>query len=160
TAIGTNEGPSFEAAAKAAEIAGITFSDSTPPTLTLTPFQVSLIPTFLSEISSPYTLLQTEQGPSGATISGSSSAVGNILSISNVTAGQLTITPAGDGKSFTIGYGGQSDHLSDIQALQFGSYREFVAQTPGPASAITTGNVTELYSAVLSREPDVPGLGF
>lgn len=45
-------------------------------------------------------------------------------------------------------------------ALQFADQTVFVAATPGPANAVTTGNITELYSAVLAREPDVGGLAF
>lgn len=49
--------------------------------------------------------------------------------------------------------------ISGVQALAFSDHTVIVAQTPG-SSAVTTGNITELYSAVFGRLPDVPGLAF
>jgi hypothetical protein len=50
--------------------------------------------------------------------------------------------------------------LRNVSALHFSDFTEIVAQTPGPASAATTGNITEIYGAVFGREPDVGGLAF
>jgi hypothetical protein len=44
--------------------------------------------------------------------------------------------------------------------VQFSDQTVILAATPGPANAVTTGNITELYAAVLAREPDVGGLAF
>ncbi|HMA51809.1 MAG TPA: DUF4214 domain-containing protein, partial [Magnetospirillaceae bacterium] len=52
-----------------------------------------------------------------------------------------------------------TDHLSGVTALEFGSSLDIVGATPGQGT-VTTGNITELYGAVLSRQPDVPGLAF
>jgi hypothetical protein len=60
----------------------------------------------------------------------------------------------------SVAAGGVTDHLSGVAAIQFADFTEIVAAAPGPANAVTTGNVTELYSAVLAREPDVGGLTF
>ena len=82
------------------------------------------------------------------------------------TAGEYTIAPVGNGLTqFTVtdtGTGRTSvDTLNtNVTALQFSDMTDIVAQQPGGASAVTTGNITELYSAVLAREPDVSGLSF
>src|SRR5579859_2927552 len=52
------------------------------------------------------------------------------------------------------------ENWTGASALQFADQTVIVAATPGGANAVTTGNVTELYSAVLAREPDVSGLAF
>jgi hypothetical protein len=52
------------------------------------------------------------------------------------------------------------ENWSGVSALQFADQTVIVAAAPGPANAVTTGNITELYSAVLAREPDVGGLAF
>jgi hypothetical protein len=78
-------------------------------------------------------------------------------------AANYSVTPSGDGVSLTVtdtGTGRTSvDHLSGITALQFSGGTDFVAQAPSN-TGITTGNVTELYSAVLARTPDVAGLAY
>lgn len=86
---------------------------------------------------------------------------GNILDLSG-SASQYTVTASGDGSSFTLTNtaNGSVDHLSGINALQFGDYLDIVAAAPGQNGVVTTGNITELYGAVFSRQPDVPGLGF
>jgi len=76
------------------------------------------------------------------------------------SSSQYTLTPSGDGSSFTIASGSVSDHISGITALQFGSQTDFVAATPGSNGTVTSGNITELYGAVFGREPDVPGLAY
>lgn len=68
------------------------------------------------------------------------------------SGGFITVTDTGTGRSSV-------DSLLTITALQFKDGTEFVASAPS-ASGVTTGNVTELYAAVLSREPDVSGLQF
>jgi probable HAF family extracellular repeat protein len=49
--------------------------------------------------------------------------------------------------------------LYNVPAVQFNDGLDFVASAPS-ATTVTTGNVTELYSAVLARVPDVSGLQF
>jgi len=78
----------------------------------------------------------------------------------NGTAAQYTLTPSGDGASFTVASSAGTDHFDTIVALDFGASRDFVAATPASNGGVTSGNVTELYGAVFGREPDVPGLGY
>jgi hypothetical protein len=75
------------------------------------------------------------------------------------TASLYTITPAGDGSSFTVSGNGVTDSFANIQALHFSDHTEIVATAPG-ASGITSGNIAELYAAVFDREPDLAGLTY
>jgi len=84
---------------------------------------------------------------------------GTIVALSG-TASQYTITPSGDGVSFTLSASSiGTDHLSGVTALEFGSSLDIVAATPRQGT-VTTGNITELYGAVFDRQPDIPGLAF
>jgi len=56
-------------------------------------------------------------------------------------------------------YNFSSGTLAGASALQFSDQTVIVAATPGNGP-VTTGNVTELYAAVLDREPDLGGLAF
>ena len=51
------------------------------------------------------------------------------------------------------------EDLTGADAVQFSDQTVIVAAAPGHG-AVTTGNITELYAAVLDREPDVAGLAF
>jgi hypothetical protein len=73
---------------------------------------------------------------------------------------QLTFTGSTDHQTLTVAAGANTYQLSDIQAVQVSGTQVIVAQTPGDASHVNSGNITELYSAVLAREPDLDGLVF
>lgn len=66
--------------------------------------------------------------------------------------GYFKVTDSGTGRVST-------DTLYGVTALQFASGLDFVVAAPS-AGGITTGNVTELYAAVLARLPDVAGVQF
>jgi hypothetical protein len=138
----------------------ITFTDSGIPTLSLTPAQVADDAATLQGISSNY-VLRIDGSAANITVAGIAGH-GDVVVFTGA-ATQYAVTPAGDGTSFTVtdmGTGRASvDHLSTVTALQFSDATDFVARAPS-ASSITTGNVAELYSAVLGRVPDVPGLAF
>lgn len=134
----------------------ITVSDGNP--LSVTAAQLTSDSAALGAISGSYSLIETAP-TSSATIVGYAKADGFTLSLSG-DASQYTITPAGDGVHFTLSGGGVTDTVSDVQALKFADFTEIVATAPGSGSTVTTGNITELYSAVLAREPDVGGLTF
>jgi hypothetical protein len=89
--------------------------------------------------------------------------------IAGLTGHATTVHFTGNASQYTIGTAngavtvtsdGIIDTLSNIAGIQFMDVGEIVAAPPGPASGVTTGNVTELYAAVLAREPDLPGLTF
>jgi len=138
----------------------ITLTDGGIPNLSLTPTQVTSDAAVLQAISSNYTI--TINGSAANITVAGIAGHGNVVTFTG-TASEYSITPAGDGKSFTVtdtGTGRSSvDHLSNITALQFSDHTDFVAQAPSN-SGVTTGNVTEIYSAVLAREPDVAGLAY
>lgn len=84
---------------------------------------------------------------------------------------------AGPNGSVTVTCSGGVDHLTNVDELQFGEFSSFITSPPGSTGAPTTGNIfiaaapgtgvaptsgniTELYSAVLAREPDAPGLTY
>ena len=69
----------------------------------------------------------------------------------NATAGTFDVT----------GPNGAVTALSHVVALQFADHELFVAsQTPVTGATVSSAQITELYSAVFSREPDVSGLNF
>ncbi len=53
-----------------------------------------------------------------------------------------------------------TDKFAGASALQFADQTVIVAAAPGGSGALTTGNITQLYAAVLGREPDIAGLAF
>lgn len=89
-----------------------------------------------------------------------------------VTAAQFTADSAALGEissphTVTVQMSGSAaqhnfsnENWAGASALHFSDQTVIVAATPGPGNAVTTGNVTELYSAVLDREPDIAGLAF
>lgn len=127
----------LEAAAKAG-LTSIALTDGGIPTLTITAAQALSDIDALKTISTPLAVVATASG----------------------TASQYAITPAGDGVHFTLSGNGATETISGVQAVEFSDFTDIVVAKPGSANAVTTGNVTELYSAVLDREPDVGGLIF
>ena len=139
--------------ASAGKLTSITLTDSGIPTLSITSAQATSDASVPSAISGNFSVIQTASG-SNLTISGVANALGNIVVLPG-TASQFAITPTGDGVSLTVG----TDHLSNVQALQFSDNTLIVANAPG-TSTVTSGNVTELYGAVFGRLPDVAGLNY
>ena len=66
--------------------------------------------------------------------------------------GAFTVTDTGTGRT-------SSDYISEVTALQFSDGTYIIANAPVQGQ-VNSGTVTELYAAVLGREPDVPGLQF
>ena len=147
--------------AAAGHALSISLTDTGTPNIALTPTQLAADTAVLKDITSDFTM--TIDG-SAANISVAGIAGrGTTVTLSG-TASQYTVTPDGDGVGFTLtdtGTGRTSiDHFSNVTALQFSDGTDFIAVAPGTNGNITTGNVTELYSAVLARVPDVGGLAF
>ena len=86
-----------------------------------------------------------------AQFSADSAALNDISSVHTVT-----VQMSGDAGQYNF----TGSQFAGASALQFTDQTVIVAATPGGANALTTGNVTELYSAVLDREPDIAGLAF
>ncbi|SRR5579859_1191377 len=161
TAHGTSGLSILETAAAAGQIASISFTDAGVPPLTLTTQQVTEGSVLLKEISTNYSLVEAAGTVSGETISGFVSALGTTVQYNALSSSQVTITGSGDGHSFTVEYGGQTDNLDNIQALQFADHTEIVASTTNVQDGvISSAEIANLYAAVFAREPDVPGLAY
>ena len=139
----------------AADIGSITLTDSGTPSLSLTAAQLNADGGVLKAITSDYTLT-VAAGTSSVNIAGLSGHATTVVFSGD--ASQYSVT-ASNG-TITVSGGGVSDQLTNVAAIKFADFTEIVASTPGSANAPTTGNITELYSAVLAREPDVGGLSF
>lgn len=148
----------LESLAKSGHISSIALTDSGVPALSITTEQVVRDAEALKDIAGSFSVVQIAPANS-TTIAGLSAVQGNSVEFSGSAKG-YTITATANGVTVADASSGLVDHLINVQALQFNDATLIVAQTPGPASAVTTGNVTELYSAVLGREPDVGGLEF
>ena len=152
--IGTNI-DGLERLAAAHDLGGIVLTDSGVPVLALTSAQMVSDSPVLSAIGGDY-VLSISAADHGATVTGLTGH-GNILAIDG-DAAQYQVTANGAG--FTLTGAAGSDQLTDIQAIQFSDYTDIVADRPGGANAVTTGNLTELYAAILDRKPDVSGLAY
>jgi hypothetical protein len=142
----------------AGKVTGIQVTDATFTDISLSSAQFSGDAAALAVLTGNYFLTIDATSGSNLSITGLAGH-GNIVALSG-TASQYTITPGGDGISFTVSSSTiGTDHLSGITALEFGSSLDIVAATPGKGT-VTTGNITELYGAVFDRQPDVPGLAF
>jgi hypothetical protein len=148
---------SLESVASAGKLGGITLTDSGIPTLSLSASQLSSDAAAIEGISGNFSLSETAPSTS-ATITGAANALGNKLVFSG-SSSVYTITATGDGVHLTVSNGGITDTLSDIQALQFSDVTLIVAQQPG-TTAVTTGNIAELYGAAFGRLPDIAGLAY
>ena len=126
----------LESLVASGHVTSIAATDSATPTLTVTAAQVTTDADALASLSAPYALTVQFTGD----------------------ASQYSVTSADGG--LTVTGNGVSEHLTTVSGIQFADFTEIVAAAPGSASAPTTGNITELYSAVLAREPDVGGLTF
>jgi hypothetical protein len=152
---------SLQALAAAGKLGTIAVNDSSYDPLNVTAAQMSSDATALGKVSGNF-YFAIDGSAANVTVAGIAGH-GNILDLTGL-ANQYSVTPAGDGINFTltdVSTGRTStDHLSGINAIQFGDFLDIVATTPGGANALTTGNITELYGAAFGRLPDVPGLAF
>jgi hypothetical protein len=146
---------SLQSITAAHEVSSITLTDSGTPNLSITATQLSADSGAINAIAGNFTLT-VAAGSNAVTITGPTGHATTVDFSGN--ASQYTLTSANG--SLTVSSGSVSDQLTNVAAIQFADFSEIVAATPGSANAVTTGNVTELYSAVLAREPDVGGLAF
>ncbi len=146
--------------ASAGKLTAVKVTDTAFDPISVTSSQLTSDAKALSELSGNFTVAIDASG-ANLTLSGVAGH-GNTVSFADV-ASDYSISAAASGDTVTVtdtGTGRTStDTLSGVTALQFGSQTDIVAQTPGQGQ-VTTGNVTELYSAVLGRLPDIAGLKF
>lgn len=136
-------------------ITQIALSDGGIPNLSISAAELSSDMPTLGDISGSFTLT-VAAGSASVALAGLAGHATTVEFAGGVS--QYVISTANGVVSVTSG--SVTDTLSNIAAIQFSDVTEIVAAHPGTASAVTTGNVTELYAAVLSREPDVAGLTF
>ncbi len=142
----------------AGDISGIALTDSGTPTLATTAGQSVGDSAALHAIVGNFAV-SIAAGAGSTTLAGISGHAST--AVFSGTAGQYTMTPGGDGVSFTVSAGGAVDHLSNITALQFSDYTDIVAsQTPPVGGVVSSAMVTELYGAVFGRTPDAGGLAY
>ncbi len=146
----------LQSVATEGKLAGISLTDSGAPSITLSATQLTSDAAALADIQGTSQLEVTPVA--GVTIKGMS-GVATIADFAGTEA-SYSFAAAGDGMDLTVSGSGGSTEVSGVQALHFTDGSLIVAATPGPASAVTTGNLAELYGAVFGREPDVGGLAF
>ncbi len=136
----------------------ITLLDGGAPTLSVTPTQLSADQGAIKDISGLFTL--TVAAPAASTTISGAQGEAIIVSFSG-NGSQYSITPTGDGTSFTISGDGITDRVGTVQALAFSDHTDFVASlTPATAGGVSSAQVADLYSAVFARTPDVVGLAY
>jgi hypothetical protein len=140
---------------------GLPFSliltDSGIPSISISASQLTSDAKAISDIAGYFSLNIT--APVGSsTIAGAANALGNTV-VFNGNASTFTIAPSGDSVNLVVSSTNGAAHLSKVQALHFNDFTDIVAQKPG-TSSVTSGNITELYSAVFGRLPDVAGLTY
>jgi len=132
---------------------GITLTDSTIPTETITSTQLSADRGVLSVIESTMVLDVTATGGE-ASIQGMSNMA--TVVVYSGKASSYTLTEPGNG---VVDVG--STAVSDVVAIQFSDHEVIVASTtPVSGEAVSSAQITNLYAAVFAREPDVAGLSF
>lgn len=129
--------------AAAGKLAAVDFICLTLPTLSLTTAQMSTDAGVLAKFSGDF--LVTSPG-------------GDLAGFSGV-ASQYDVT-SGDGGGITVAGNGASVELTGPAELRFSDQSEIVAAAPSATGGVTSGNIAELYSAVLAREPEIGGLTF
>jgi len=124
--------------------------------LTLTSSQLVQDQAALKEVSGLYSV-NVSVPAAGATVVGVAGH-GTTVEFSG-NASQYTIQEAGGGLEVTSSQG--TANLTNVTALHFSDTTDIVAsQTPTVAGAVSSAQVTELYSAVFGRLPDVGGLAY
>jgi len=148
---------SLEDAQSSGRLTGVALLDSGVPNIEISTGELAADQSILKMIQSDFTVTADSYG-SSVTAKGYAGH-GNILNLGNFV-GAVTVTPAGDGVSFTVTttYAG-TDHLSNFNGLEIAGQTYIVAATPG-SGTVTAGNITELYGAVFGRVPDVAGLAY
>lgn len=132
---------------------GITVTDGTIPTETITSTQLSADRGVLSVIDSSMVLDVAATGGE-ASIQGMSN-IATVVVYSG-TASSYTLSEPGNG---VVDVGATA--LSDVVAVQFSDHEVIIASTtPVSGEAVSSAQITNLYAAVFAREPDVAGLNF
>jgi len=147
--------PALQSLVAAGTVSAISLTDAGTPALAVSAAQLAADSAALKAIGGNFTLT-VAAGSASAPISGLADHA-TTVQFSGDEA-QYVITAANG--TLTVNGAGLDDTLTNVSALQFADHTAIVAQAPGGGGGVTTGNITELYSAVLAREPDIAGLSF
>ena len=138
---------------------GITLTDGSIPTETITSTQLSADRGVLSIIESKMVLDVTATGTESS-IQGLSN-LATVVVFSGATSQYSFASTAQAGTFDVTGPNGGITALTDVVALQFSDHEVIVASsTAVDGEAVTSAQITNLYAAVFAREPDVAGLNF
>lgn len=151
---------SLETLAAAGQLASISFTDTGFAILPISAGQLTSDASALAELRGNF-VVEENADAANVTITGLPGH-GNIVLLPN-PANDYSVTVPAKGASFVLtdlATGRvSSDSLTNVNALQFSDRTVIIATTPGTGT-VTDGNLTELYGAVLARQPDVPGLAY
>jgi len=144
--------------AAAGKLVGVTLTDSGIPTVSVSAAQLTSDASAINDISGTFTL-GVSAAANNVTIAGLS-AHATVVEFSG-SSSQYTIAAVGDGSHLTVTSTGSVDHISNVTALQFSDVTEIVATaTHASGTVLSSLSVAELYSAALTRAPDVTGLNY
>lgn len=147
----------LQSLAAAGRLPVIDLIDGGIPAITVTVAQLAADRAVLDDITSNFTLDITAPVTGGA-VTGLAGHGNVAIFADSVDSYTVSIGAAGAIEVANLASGAVVS-LTGITALQFDNQTEIVAQMP-VAGTVTTANITELYSAVLAREPDIAGLAF
>jgi autotransporter passenger strand-loop-strand repeat protein len=148
--------------ATAGALVGVTLTDSSAATLSITAAQSVTDAKALADISGNF-FVGVDASAANATVTGVSGHA-TVVTFTG-SSSEYSVAALGDGASLTVtdtGTGRTSvDHISGVTALHFSDFTEIVATASHAAgTTLSSLNIVELYSAALNREPDVGGLVF
>ena len=147
----------LQSSASAGHLGDIHLTDAGVGSLTLSSAQLAADSDVLGKLDAMVTLYIN--AANAATITGLPQDA-NVVVFSG-QANDYTLTPTGDGSSFTVTGSSVSDKIGGVTALEFGTQTVIVAsQTPAAPGGVSSAQVVDLYAAVLAREPDPAGLAY
>jgi Ca2+-binding RTX toxin-like protein len=150
---------SLQSLAAAHRLIGISFTDTTTPTLVISAEQLVNDPAALAAIGQEFNVEVTHP-TTGAAIVGGVAGLATTVAFPGA-ASQYTITAVGNGHDLTVATGSSAYELRDVISLKFDDAAYIVASQVAPgASTVSSAQVASLYAAVLARQPDVGGLAF
>jgi len=136
----------------------VTVTDTDFPTVSITAEQAQGASSLLFGLQGKFILSIDASQLASGTIDGAP-AVATVVAFPNAVSDYALSTWGGSYLSVENTATGGSDLLVQVTAVQFADGTDFVVQAPS-AAGVTSGNVAELYAAVLARTPDVAGLAY
>ncbi len=136
---------------------GVTVTDGNFPTVSITAAQDRENAELVGALQGKFVLSVDATQLDGGTIAGG--GVATVAVFPNPVSDYDLSTSGGDFVSVQGTGSGDNGLLFQVTAMQFADGTDFIVQAPS-ATGVTSGNVAELYAAVLARTPDVAGLAY